>query len=52
MDYINLYKDFIINHFSVSPGSDNIVLQEMLVKDDYYIWIYCYIVTFCKSLRL
>lgn len=38
---MQLYKDFIINHFSLTPNSDNIVLQEMLVKDDYYIWVYC-----------
>ena len=36
---MQLYKDF--NHFSLTPSSDNIVLQEMLVKDDYYIWVYC-----------
>lgn len=29
---MQLYKDF--NHFSLTPSSDNIVLQEMLVKDD------------------
>ena len=33
---MQLYKDF--NHFSLTPSSNNIVLQEMLVKDDYYIW--------------
>lgn len=38
MDYTNLYKDFM-NHL-LFPSSDNIVLQEMLVKDDYYIWVY------------
>ena len=39
MDYMQLYKNF--NHFSLTPSSNNIVLQEMLVKDDYYIWVYC-----------
>jgi hypothetical protein len=43
---MNLYKDFIINNFSFTPSSDNIVLQEMLVKDDYLgIRYLCYIVT-------
>ena len=28
-----------MNHL-LFPSSDNIVLQEMLVKDDYYIWVY------------
>ena len=36
---MNLYKDFI-NHL-LSPSSDNIVLQEMLIKNEYYIWVYC-----------
>ena len=36
---MQLYKDF--NHFSLTPSSNNIVLQEMLIKDEYYIWVYC-----------
>jgi hypothetical protein len=34
---MQLYKDF--NH--LSPSSDDIVQQEMLVKDEYYIWEQC-----------
>ena len=36
---MQLYKNF--NHFSLTPSSNNIVLQEMLIKDEYYIWVYC-----------
>jgi hypothetical protein len=37
MDYMQLYKDF--SHlWSPLASSDNIVPQEMLVKDEHYIW--------------
>ena len=36
---MQLYKDF--NRCLLTPNLDNIVSQEMLVKDEYYIWEYC-----------
>ena len=33
---MHLYKDF--NRCLLTPNLDNIVPQEMLVKDEYYIW--------------
>ena len=36
---MQLYKDF--NRCLLTPNLDNIVPQEMLVKDEYYIWEYC-----------
>ena len=35
MDYIQIYKDF--NNL-LNQHSDRIVIQKMLVKDEYYIW--------------
>jgi len=35
MDYMQIYKDF--NNL-LNQHSDRIVMQKMLVKDEYYIW--------------
>ena len=40
MDYMRLYKDF--NHlWSPMHHPDNSVEQELLIKDEYYIWDPC-----------
>lgn len=35
MDYMQIYKDF---YNLLKQHSDRIVIQKMLVKDEYYIW--------------
>ena len=37
MDYMHLYKEFN-KVFSILAHPDNIVRQELLIKNEYYIW--------------